>query len=132
MNRPDIQKPGDYYTESRHLHCRLSVATSDTQQMIRYAKQLIQQLYRPGLKYIKAGIILSDLVPDNSIQGNLFSPFTETKQKILMNALDNINFSMRDDMVKFAASGLTRNWKMRQEMRSKRFTTRWDEVYEVG
>jgi DNA polymerase V len=48
-----------------------------------------------------------------------------------MQALDNINFSMRDDMVKFAASGLSRNWKMRQEMRSKRFTTRWDELYQL-
>lgn len=131
MSRPDTQKPGDYYTESRHLHCQIPVATSDTQQMIRYAKQLIQQLYRPGLKYIKAGIILSDLVPDNSIQGNLFSPFSETKQKILMNALDNINFSMRDDAVCYASTGVKRNWKMRQEKRSKRYTTRWEELFEV-
>jgi DNA polymerase V len=46
-----------------------------------------------------------------------------------MQALDNINFSMRDDMVKFAASGLSRNWKMRQEMRSPRYTTRWEELF---
>jgi len=131
MSRPDIQKSGDYYTESRHLYCHLPVATSDTQQMIRYAKQLIDQLYRPGLKYIKAGIILSDLVPDNSIQGNLFSPFTETRQKVLMNALDNINFSMRDDAVRYASTGVKRNWKMRQEKRSKRYTTRWEELFEV-
>lgn len=131
MSRPHTQKPGDYYTESRHLHCHLPVATSDTQQMIRYAKQLIDQLYRPGLKYIKAGIILSDLVPDNSIQGNLFSPFTETRQKVLMNALDNINFSMRDDAVRYASTGVKRNWKMRQEKRSKRYTTRWEELFEV-
>jgi DNA polymerase V len=131
MSRPNTQKPGDYYTESRHLHCLLPVATSDTQQIIHYAKQLIQQLYRPGLKYIKAGIILSDLVPDNSIQGNLFSPFTETRQKILMTALDNINFSMRDDAVRYASTGVKRNWKMRQEKRSKRYTTRWEELFEV-
>lgn len=38
----------------------------------------------------------------------------------------NINFSMRDDVLKFATSGLSRNWKMRQELRSKRYTTRWE------
>jgi DNA polymerase V len=38
---------------------------------------------------------------------------------------------MRDDVVKYLASGLTRNWKMRQELRSKRYTTRWEELYEV-
>jgi DNA polymerase V len=45
-----------------------------------------------------------------------------------MEAVDNINFSMRGDILKFAASGTTRNWKMRQEMRSPRYTTRWEEL----
>jgi DNA polymerase V len=48
-----------------------------------------------------------------------------------MSVLDNINFSMRNDVVKFAASGTARNWKMRQELRSPRFTTRWEEMFEV-
>jgi DNA polymerase V len=33
--------------------------------------------------------------------------------------------------VKYVASGLKRNWKMRQEMRSGRYTTRWEELFEV-
>jgi DNA polymerase V len=49
-----------------------------------------------------------------------------------MQAIDGINAAMRGDMVKYAASGLTRDWKMRQELRSPRFTTRWDELYVVG
>jgi len=48
-----------------------------------------------------------------------------------MNMMDNINFSMRDDILKFAASGTERNWKMRQELRSPRYTSRWDELREV-
>ena len=48
-----------------------------------------------------------------------------------MEAIDNINFSHRNDIVKYVASGLTRNWKMRQELRSRRFTSRWDELYEI-
>ena len=54
-----------------------------------------------------------------------------TTSDYLMEAVDNINFSHRDDIVKYVASGLKRNWKMRQELRSKRFTTRWDELYEI-
>jgi DNA polymerase V len=45
--------------------------------------------------------------------------------------MDNVNFAMREDAVKFIATGLKRNWKMRQELRSKRYTTRWNELYEV-
>ncbi|MBK8519633.1 MAG: DUF4113 domain-containing protein [Chitinophagaceae bacterium] len=48
-----------------------------------------------------------------------------------MKTIDNINFSMRDDVLKFASSGMKRDWKMRQELRSPRYTTRWDELYKV-
>jgi len=48
-----------------------------------------------------------------------------------MQMIDNINFSQRDDILKFAASGTGRNWKMRQELRSPRYTTRWNELCEV-
>ena len=75
--------------------------------------------------------MLSGLVPDNAIQGNLFVPEAKQQGRFLMSVLDNINFSMRSDVVKFAASGTTRNWKMRQELRSPRFTTRWEEMFKV-
>ena len=75
--------------------------------------------------------MLGGIVPDDALQGDLFAPVDKQRNRALMQALDNINFSMRDDMVKFVASGLTRNWKMRQEMRSGRFTTRWEELYEL-
>jgi DNA polymerase V len=75
--------------------------------------------------------MLSGLVPDNAIQGNLFVPESGQQGRFLMSVLDNINFSMRNDVVKFAASGTARNWKMRQELRSPRFTTRWEEMFEV-
>ena len=49
----------------------------------------------------------------------------------LVDMIDNINFSMRNDILKFAASGTHKNWKMRQELRSRRYTTRWEEMFEV-
>jgi DNA polymerase V len=95
------------------------------------ALTLVEELYRPGTKYLKAGVMLGGIVPDNSIQGNLFAPEKHNNNRALMDAIDNLNFSMRDDVVKYLASGITRNWKMRQELRSRRFTTRWDELYVV-
>jgi DNA polymerase V len=35
---------------------------------------------------------------------------------------------MRDDSVKFGASGMNKDWKMRQELRSRRHSTRWEEL----
>ena len=82
-------------------------------------------------RYIKAGVILSDIVPENSIQSSFFDTPPTDKEKKLMQAIDNINFSMRNDVLKFATAGIQKNWKMRQEKRSRRFTTRWDELYAV-
>ena len=120
-----------YVYEPKHLynHFLLLKPTSDTAQLIKTALPLVEAIYRKGAKYLKAGVVLGGLVPDDTLQGNLFATTNVHQNRALMQALDNINFSMRDDMVKFAASGLSRNWKMRQEMRSKRFTTRWDELY---
>ena len=75
--------------------------------------------------------MLSGLVPETAIQGNLFVSETQNCNRYLMDMMDNINFSMRDDILKFAASGTHKNWKMRQELRSRRYTTRWEEMFEV-
>ena len=109
----------------------LPAATANTNELIKPAVQLAESLYEKGRAYKKAGVMLSGLVPDTSIQGNLFVPPQKNLSRLLMHTVDNINFSMRDDVLKFATSGTTRNWKMRQELRSKRYTTRWEELYEV-
>jgi DNA polymerase V len=112
-------------------HATLPVATSITQELIKPALELVEHLYQPGNTYKKAGVMLSGLVPDNSVQGNLFDTASRNIQRQLMSMMDNINFSQRDDILKFASSGTTRDWKMRQELRSGRYTTRWDELFEV-
>lgn len=104
--------------------------TSLTNELIKPAVKMAEQLYRKGEKYKKAGIVLSGLVPDSSIQANLFEP-GRSVGRLLMDMMDNINFSMRDDVVKFASSGTKRNWKMRQDFHSPRYTTRWNELCEV-
>ena len=120
-----------YNPQSRYQYTNFPIATADTAALIKYALPLADKLFEPGLKYLKAGVILGGLVPDNSIQANLFAGEHQHQKRFLMEAVDNINFSHRDDIIKFAASGLKRNWKMRQELRSKRFTTRWNELYEI-
>jgi DNA polymerase V len=116
-------------THSRYA--TLPAATSLTNELIKPAVSLIDQLFQPGTVYKKAGVMLSGLVPDTSIQGNLFAPPANNCGRKLMAMIDNVNFSQRNDVLKFAASGTSRDWKMRQELRSPRYTTRWEELYVV-
>jgi DNA polymerase V len=110
----------------------LFTATSATNELIKPAVALVDKLFKNGTSYKKAGVMLSGIVPDNSIQGNLFASETKNCERKLMDMIDNVNFSQRDDVLKFAASGTTRNWKMQQNFISDRYTTRWDELFEVS
>jgi DNA polymerase V len=102
-----------------------------TQELIKPAVALVDQLFEEGEYYKKAGVMLSGIKPDNSIQGNLFLPEAKNGERKLMEMIDNINFSQRNDVLKFAASGTKKDWKMRQELRSGRYTTRWEELYYI-
>ncbi|SRR5579871_4582093 len=113
-------------------HANLESATSFTNELIKPAVRLLDDIFENGRAYKKAGVMLSGLVPDRSIQGNFFSDGSKGVHRFLMSAVDNVNFSMRDDVVKFGASGVNKDWKMRQELRSERYSTRWEELFEVS
>ncbi len=128
------QQTGEHFRHgpSFHLHSTLPLHTNHTQDLIKPAMKLATAIFRPGEIYKKAGVLLGDIVPATALQTNLFQEVdTSATASKLMQAVDNVNFAMRDDLVKFAASGTTRNWKMRSEFRSPRYTTRWEELYEV-
>jgi DNA polymerase V len=109
----------------------LPAATSFTNELIKSAVGMVDQLFEKGQLYKKAGVMLSGIVPDMSIQGNLFLSEAKNCERKLMEMIDNVNFSQRDDVLKFASSGTVRNWKMQQNKLSPRYTTRWDELFEV-
>jgi DNA polymerase V len=131
-----VKKEASHAAHFKHgpsisTYTHLPLATCVTQELIKPALQMVEKIFEADTFYKKAGVVLSDIVPEDAVQGNLFVPVTENKNRLLMNMIDNVNFSMRDDVLKFASSGTTRDWKMRQELRSKRHTTRWDELYEL-
>ncbi len=131
-----VPKEQSHNTYFRHgptvsSYVTLPIATSATNELIKPAVKLVDKLYEQGRIYKKAGVMLSGLVPDVTIQGNLFVSENTNSNRLLMSMVDNVNFAMRDDMIKFATSGTKRNWKMRMEMRSPRYTTRWEELFEV-
>jgi len=131
-----VPREMDHLTDFRYSsaishYATLPRPTALTHELIKPAVELVDRLFEPGRSYKKAGVMLSSLVPDSSIQGNLFVPPSENQHRFLMNAIDNINFSMRDDTIKFGSSGMNKDWKMRQELRSARYSTRWDELKTV-
>jgi len=119
-----------HYHHGRQVsgYVKLDNPSNLTPDIIKAAVALGKSLFEQGELYKKAGVILSDFVPDNALQTNLFVAPKDQNRKKLMNVIDNMNAAFRDDILKFATSGTQKNWKMRSERRSKRYTTRWDEL----
>ena len=130
---PKENSTGKYFRHGPALssYTILPSATSLTNELIKAAVKQVDHLFEEGRIYKKAGVTLSGIVPDNAIQSNLFEPAPNEKGRMLMSMMDNINFAMRNDVLKFAASGTSKDWKMRQELRSPRYTTRWEELFEI-
>lgn len=109
----------------------LPFATSLTNLLIAHALPLVDQLFCNGTKYLKAGVVVSDIIGEEAVQTNLFSDPAAWHYRDLMESVDNLNFSMRKDIIWFGSAGSNRHWKMKQEFRSRKFTSSWNEMAEV-
>ena len=96
------------------------------------AEALLERIYKPGLIYHKAGIFLTDIVPDMSLQQSLLMEVDHERQRRLMEAIDQINQKHGRHTIRPLRMGFEQKWRMRQERLSQRFTTCWDELLVVG
>ena len=130
LKRAPINPAQTHYDRGRQVssYTKLDNPTQLTPDIIKAVVALGKSLFEEGEIYKKAGVILSDFVPDNALQTNLFVAPADQRRQKLMNVIDNMNAAFRDDILKFGTSGTHKNWKMRSEHRSKRYTTRWDEL----
>lgn len=124
-------KPTDpQYSAEKTL--TLPVATTDTALLLRAAAFAVEKIWRPGYRYKKAGVMLFDLVPAGTSQQDLFGRHDTPRQQRLMHALDDINARHGQGTLTFAASGVTKEWKLRSERKSPRYTTMWEELLSVS
>ena len=116
---------------SRQASLQLPHPTSDTTELIHHACQALARLYRPGIRYSKCGVMLTELTPDDVHQSNFLDTRDIARRKRLMETVDTINRRLGRDSVFYAASGVKREWAMAATMKSQHFTTDWRELLRV-
>ena len=117
--------------ENKSKTISLPVATNNSSEIVNYALFCLKSIYSSGFRYKKAGVIVDGLQAETSVQTNLFDQFKRKEQSELMRVIDKLNCDYGRDKIKFAVQGDGKEWKLRQENLSKRYTTRWDEIIEV-
>ncbi len=109
----------------------LDAPTADTGQIIQLAIQGLSKIFKVGYEYQKTGIFLQNLTPDAEQHYSLFEIATINRTQ-LMHTLDFINEKMGASTVFYAVEGIQKNWKLKANKRTPRYTTNWDELLTVG
>lgn len=107
---------------------KLGLPTQDTRDIIEVAMRSLDRIWLDDRRYMKAGIMLDDFTPDGVSQLNLFD--NKQPRKIstqLMKVLDGINQSGLGNLW-FAGQWIDTHWKMKREMLSPAWTTRWSDI----
>ena len=108
--------------------------TAYTPDIVKQALSGLKAMYRPDYNYYKAGVMLTRITPQNSLQPDLFGEFNvleHDRQARLMMIVDAINRIYGKDTLIFAIQGVTHHWRMRQLKLSNHFTTRWSDLIRV-
>jgi DNA polymerase V len=109
---------------------RLSYPTDSTLTISNAAVNAVVSIFKEGIKYKRAGVIVTGLVPTDNYQLHLFE-HENPKHKPLMRAIDMLNTKYGDYKLKLGNQDLERTWKMRQERLSPRRTTNINEILKV-
>ena len=96
---------------------------------------MLDGIFRAGMSYKKAGVIVSGIVPQApcSTTLSLFAeeaPAAPERDGRIMQVMDAINKRYGRGAVRLAAEN-SEIWKPHQERLSARYTTRWDDIIEV-
>ena len=94
------------------------------------AVKAVTTIFKTGIKYKRAGVIVSGLVPKDNYQLHLFER-ENPKHRYLMHAIDHVNTKYGDYKVKLGNQDLKRTWKMRQERLSPKYTTNINDIIKV-
>ncbi len=105
--------------------------TNYTPELLHYAVWSLRKMYKPGYRYMKCGVILTDLVEAGKHTGDLFDTRDTEQQAKLMKAMDSLNSKWGQRTAFYAASGINREWVGVSSLKSRNFTTDWDSLMQV-
>lgn len=118
----------------------LLTPANDVQTVVQAARKALNDIYREGFLYKRAGVVVSDFCPDNQVQTDLFDYDADEydKRRRLSKAVDRINrINGRETVVLGAQQYTAPSGKgkagsfrdaIKHDFRSGHYTTRWQDL----
>ena len=132
--REDLEQYQNY------CETRLLTPSNSTSVIVQAAYEGLQRIYRPNLRYKKAGVIVMDISPNSPIQQDLFDIHVEQFEKMrqLDTVIDRINKVNGTETIVLGSQQYTQKGgrgkadvfanAIKHDFRSKNPTTRWTDI----
>lgn len=114
-----------------NLNTRFVSPINNTPDLTGYAIECLHKIFRPGLRYKKAGVILYNISEPQAIQGDLFSKADTEKQQKLQAAIDTINRRIGKEKIRLAIQGNGMNWTLKRDFLSPDYTTDLNDIFTI-
>ena len=94
------------------------------------AIKMLKEIFEEGAIYKKAGVIVTEIIPENQKQFHLFEE-ENPKHQALMKVMDHFHKKTGERKIKLGNQDLEHTWKMKQNHLSRKYTTSFKDILEV-
>lgn len=108
----------------------LSFASNSNITISNLAIKMLKEIFEEGAIYKKAGVIVTEIIPENQKQFHLFEE-ENPKHQALMKVMDDFHKKTGERKIKLGNQDLKRTWKMKQNHLSRKYTTNFKDILEV-
>lgn len=126
-DKHSIDDPKYHYSKGTTLPFATNSALTISTAAVQLLKEMLAETNT--VKFKKAGIIVTELIPQDAKQFNLFND-EDPRHIALMEAMDKMNEKNGKRIVRLATQA-TKTWDMNQKMLSPRYTTDINEILTV-
>lgn len=112
---------------SSSVNLSFSAALDSFRYISQHLDNALNVIYKPGINYKKAGVIITELKNQDYDGVDLFDNVS-IKYDDILPTLENIKRHFGKSSIKLAAANLSNSWQMQQNNISKRYTTNLDEI----
>jgi len=111
-----FQRNYGYYSNAKTID--FPIATNNSIETVKTAVSILENIFKNGYQYQKAGVMLTGLRNDDG-RKNLFSSEKDEKINSLMRSIDNTNYRYGRSTLSLASAGVQKKWNMRRQYSSK-------------
>jgi len=111
-----FQKNFRYYSNTKTID--FPIATNNSIEIVKTAVAILENIFKNGYQYQKAGVMLTGLSDAND-KTNLFSSKKDEKISNLMRSIDNTNHRYGRSALSLASAGIQKRWNIKKEYSSK-------------